>query len=143
MEATSGILDFHFGDRLIPITYLYIIPVLLGGFYLGDAGGIGVPLLSAVVFHVEQTVLRHHPYEEADVIFMIALLALGTMTARLQADRRRSREYSRRLERMADSREELTALIVHDLRMPLSGLLMVLQLVAREDGALLPAGHRQ
>jgi len=143
LEATSAVLNFRFGSQIIPITYLYTLPVLLGGLYLGYPGGIGVPVLSAIVFHVEQRVLRHHYYEEADILFLVMLAIVGIMTARIQANRRRSRAYSRELERLAEAREELTALIVHDLRTPLSGLLMVLRLLSQEDGALLPEDHRQ
>jgi signal transduction histidine kinase len=143
LEAISGVLDFEFGDRIIPVAYLYTLPVLLGALYLGYPGGIGVPVLSAAVFHIEQGVLSHHLYEEADILFLAMLMIVGTMTARIQADRRRSREYGRQLERLAKAREELTALIVHDLRTPLSGLLMVLQLLDQEDRALLPEAHQQ
>jgi len=144
LEAASAVLDFYFGDTIIPVTYLYVLPVLLAALYLGYAGGIGVPVISAVIFHIEQRLLRQRgPYEEADILFLLMLGIVGVMTARIQAGRRRAREYSRQLERLAQAREELSALIVHDLRTPLAGLLMVLRLLSTQDRSLLPDEHRQ
>jgi len=142
LEVVAAEVDRRFGDSL-PLNYLFILPVILGAIYMGYLGGIGVPLLSIAVFHVEQRALSHRAYEEADFLVMVILLLVGTVTAQIQADRRRLRRYSSQLEQLGKAREELAALIVHDLRTPLAGLANVLRLIAERDHALIPESHAQ
>jgi len=143
VEAASVLLDTRYGDRIIPISYLYVLPVLLGGLYLGYAGGIGVPVFSIALYRLEQTALAHRTYGEADFLLLAILVIVGLMTARVQADRRHLRRYSLELERLGRAREELTALIVHDLRTPLAGLTMVLRLIAEQKQLALPQAYSQ
>jgi signal transduction histidine kinase len=142
LEAITALLDRRFGGT-IPIDYLFILPVIVGGLFLGYAGGIGVPIVSILIFHLEQKALANRSYTEADFLQLVMFIVIGTVTARVQADRRRARGYSRRLERLSKAREELTALIAHDLRTPLAGLVNVLRLIAEKDRSLLPETHGQ
>jgi len=142
LEAGIAYIDRAFG-RTIPAGYFYILPVILGGLYLGYPGGIGVPVLSIGLFHVVEKTLPHRVYAEADFLWLILLIVLGTVTAQTQADRRRAREHSRQLEQLNRAREELTALIVHDLRTPLAGVLNVLRLIAEESPSGLLPEHAQ
>ncbi len=142
LEGIIAYLDQSFGDYL-PAGYFYTIPVIIGGLYLGYPGGIGVPILSIVLFHIVEKALPHRAYAEADFLWLILLIVLGTITAETQKDRQRARQHSRQLEQLNRAREELTALIVHDLRTPLAGLLNVMRLIEEEHRASLPPGHAQ
>jgi len=142
LEGFASLIDSHFGPTL-PTDYLYVLPVLVGGLYLGYAGGIGAPALSIVAFHVEQKALPHRAYAEGDFLLLVMLVLVGTVTARIQADRLRARQYGRQLERLNRTREELTALIVHDLRTPLAGVLNVLRLIEEENESHLPDSDRE
>ncbi len=142
LEGGITYLDRAYGDSL-PAAYLYVLPVILGGLFLGYAGGIGVPALSIGLFHIVEKRLPHRAYAEGDFLWLILLIVLGTITAQTRADRRRAREHSRQLENLNRARDELTALIVHDLRTPLAGVRNVLRTVAEEDRAALPPSHAE
>lgn len=142
MEGVIAYIDQTYG-RTFPAGYLYIFPVIFGGLYLGYFGGILVPVVSVVLFHVVEKVLPHRAYAEADFLWLILLVVLGTITAEVQEDRQRARAHARQLERLNRAREELTALIVHDLRTPLAGMLNVLRLIYEEERAKLSPEHAE
>ncbi|NIM04752.1 MAG: hypothetical protein GTO55_02280, partial [Armatimonadetes bacterium] len=77
LEGIIAYLDQSFGDYL-PAGYFYTIPVIIGGLYLGYPGGIGVPILSIVLFHIVEKALPHRAYAEADFLWLILLIVLGT-----------------------------------------------------------------
>lgn len=142
LEGLIAFLDQAYGNWL-PAGYFYIIPVIIGGLYLGFPGGVGVPVLSILLFHVVEKSIPHRSYAEADFLWLILLIVLGCITADVQRDRQRIRRHSEELERLNRAREELTALIVHDLRTPLAGLLNVMRLIEEENRASLPPGQGQ
>lgn len=142
LEGLIALIDYRAGNQ-IPAGYFYILPVIIGGLFLGDYGGIGVPVLSIFLFHLVGKIFQHRAYVEADYLWLILLLVLGVVTAETQKDRQRARLHSRQLEQLNRAREELTALIVHDLRTPLAGLLNVMRLLQEEDSVHLPPGHAQ
>lgn len=142
MEGLIAALDYRMGDTL-PAEYFYVLPVIAGGFYLGLVGGIAIPVLSILLFHVAGRVLPHREYVNGDVLWLLLLIIVGTVTARIQQDRHRARAYSQQLEKLSQAREELTALIAHDLRTPLAGILNVMRLINEEDCACLPPEHIQ
>jgi signal transduction histidine kinase len=118
---------------ILPISYLYLLPVLTGALYLGYLGGIGAALLSIALFHLVHLEIGHRPLQEAEFLQLLILFLLGAVTSRIQADRRRARRYARTLEELSRSRKELTALIVHDLKTPLAGILNLLNLLQEDD----------
>jgi signal transduction histidine kinase len=147
IEAVISFIDAHVGDT-VPAAYLYFIPSILGGLYLGFMGGVAVPIASIVLFHfIEKsglfgTDLAHRAYQEGDILLLVLLILVGVIVANLQHERRRSRRQVQELKALNRIRDELTALIVHDLRTPLAALVNVLRMVSEEDGPALPPTHR-
>jgi len=142
LEGLIAVLDRDYGGSQ-PVSYLYVLPVLVGGMYLGYPGGLGVPLLSVSLFGIVHTFILRIAFSKADILWLLILLLLGMVTARIQIDRRLARRQARQLERLRRAQEELTALIVHDLRTPLAGVLNVLRIIAEENPASHSASHQQ
>jgi signal transduction histidine kinase len=142
IEGLIAILDRRYG-QILPVNYFYILPVLVGGLYLGYLGGIGVPILTATLFTIVHNFLLHTTMNETEILWLLMLIILGTVTAHTQLDRREAKRSARQLERLNRAQEELTALIVHDLRTPLAGVLNVLRLTIEDDRYTLPDSHRQ
>jgi len=132
LEGFIALFDRHFLG-VLPVSYLYILPVLMGALYLGYLGGIGAALLSITLFHIVHLGIGRQPLREADLLQLLLLTLLGIITSRIQADRRRARRYVRTLEELNRARKELTALIVHDLKTPLGGIINLLNMLQEED----------
>src|SRR3990172_5161179 len=97
LEGYIAVLD-HTRGAQFPVTYFYILPVMVGGLYLGYLGGIGVSVLSVALFNIVQKGNLHRGYSEADILWLLLLILLGSVTARIQADRHRAREQTHQLE---------------------------------------------
>jgi signal transduction histidine kinase len=141
LEGFIAVIDNRYLG-VFPTSYLYILPVLIGALYLGYLGGIGAALLSVALFHIVHLNIGRQPIREVDLLQLIMLILLGVVTSRIQSDRRRARRYVRTLEKLNRDREELTALIVHDLKTPLAGIINLLNLLQDEDTSL-PRANRE
>jgi len=77
-----------------PFQHLYYLPIVLAGLELPGLAGPLVGAMAVVLYHLANPELAAARYRESDVVQIILFVAIGIVTARLAADRRRLQQLS-------------------------------------------------
>ena len=77
-----------------PFQHLYYLPIVLAGLELPGFAGPLVGGVAVILYHLANPELAAARYRESDIVQIILFVAIGLVTARLAADRRRLQRLS-------------------------------------------------
>lgn len=113
--------------RGYPVSVLYVLVILPAAVVFGKTG-LGVATLGVIVmYHFTNDKDRLSSYTETEILRLAFIFIIGIGFERISRDRANIRRALAKLQRETSVREDLTHMLVHDLRTPLTGIITSLQ----------------
>ncbi len=110
-----------------PVSVLYVLVLLPAAVVYGRTGLALAILAVVVMYHFTNDKHRLTSYTETEVLRLGFGVLIGIAFERISRDRASIREALSSLQRETKVREDLTHMLVHDLRTPLTGIITSLQ----------------
>lgn len=110
-----------------PISFLYVLVIFPAAAIFGWTGFAIASLATIVMYHFTNDKRGVFDYNEIEVIRLAFVTLIGIGFARVSQDRQRLRGTLEKLRHETQVREDLTHMIVHDLRTPLTGIITSMQ----------------
>lgn len=127
--AAIGYLDLNnlvLGNAY-PVSVLYVLVILPAAVEFGWTG-LGIATFAVIVmYHFTNDKSGVTSYHETEVMRLAFVVLLGVGFERVSRDRERIRTALEELQHAVKVREDLTHMLVHDLRTPLTGIITSLQ----------------
>lgn len=128
--ALIGVLDYldlRFFGRAYPVSVLYVLVIFPAAIVFGLRGLLTATVAVVLMYHLSNGKTSIFNYSEAEVLRLAFIVAIGLAFERIGRDRRNLREALAKLQQQTRAREDLTHMLVHDLRTPLTGIITSLQ----------------
>lgn len=113
--------------RSYPISVLYALVILPAAVVFGRVG-LGIATLAVILmYHFTNDKPRLASYTETEIMRLGFAVLIGVAFERISRDREQIRDALANLQKETKVREDLTHMLVHDLRTPLTGIITSLQ----------------
>ncbi|MGQ9808249.1 MAG: ATP-binding protein [Armatimonadota bacterium] len=113
--------------RSSPISALYILVVIPAAIVFGRTGLVTAIVAVVAMYHFTNDKRGITSYTEPELMRLAFILVAGIAVERVSRDRERIRQALEKLQLETRVREDLTHMLVHDLRTPLTGIITSLQ----------------
>lgn len=120
-------LDLRFFGRAYPVSVLYVLVIYPAAIVFGLRGLITSTIAVVLMYHLTNGKTSLTSYSEAEILRLAFIVAVGLAFEKIGRDRRELREALAKLQQQTRAREDLTHMLVHDLRTPLTGIITSLQ----------------
>lgn len=113
--------------RSSPISALYVLVILPAAVVYARMGLVVSVIAVVVMYHFTNDKGGISGYAETEILRLAFSIFLGVAFERISRDRKRIQDALQRLQQETRVREDLTHMLVHDLRTPLTGILTSMQ----------------